>query len=390
MPAAAIIINRLRVRDAARFRRSCRDAAQASGLTAEFFETTRDDQGLGLARQAVAAGARLVVAAGGDGTVRSCAQALAGRAAPASHAVPANHAGPASQVPLAIVPLGTANLAARALGLPGRLDAALGVAFGGQQRLIDLAEADGMPYVAMAGIGLDATVVGATPRLLKERFGWLGYAAAGTAQLPGRRHEFTVRLDGGPPLTRRARSVAVGNAGLLPGGFALLPDARLDDGVLDVAILAAAGPLGWGRVAYRVLTGSRRDDRRLERYRARRVEIQADAGLPREVDGEVIAPGRDADHPGPAGRAAGPRTPAHPQHTQPGHGQVTAQRSCLLTKSHYQVTEPRIMRGRPCAGYAGRKNLYGLWPVTQDTSIRRHGQPLGKECACRMSHACVW
>ena len=290
MPAAAIIINRMRVRDLAGFQRKCRAAAQASGLAAEFLETTGGDQGLALARQAVAAGAALVVAAGGDGTARSCAQALAGQPTP-GNPVPGNTV-PGNTVPLAIVPLGTANLAARALGLPRRLDAALAVAFHGQQRRIDLAEADGMPYAAMAGIGLDATVVSATPRLLKDRFGWLGYAAAGTARLPGRRHEFTVRLDGRPPLTRRARSVAVGNAGLLPGGFALLPDARLDDGVLDVAILAPASPAAWGRVAYRVITGSRHDDRRLERHRARRVEIQAGVVLPREVDGEVIAPGR--------------------------------------------------------------------------------------------------
>ncbi|HTS97168.1 MAG TPA: diacylglycerol kinase family protein [Streptosporangiaceae bacterium] len=275
MPAAAIIINRMRVRDEAGFRQRCREAARASGLAAEFFETTRDDQGLGVTREAVAAGAGLVVAAGGDGTVRSCAQALAG-----------------GSVPLAIVPLGTANLAARALGLPRRLDAVLAVAFGGRPRRIDLAEADGMPYAAMAGIGLDAAVVAATPRLLKERFGWLGYAAAGAARLPGRRHEFSVRLDGGPALLRRARSVAVGNAGLLPGGFALLPDARLDDGVLDVGILAPAGPLGWGLVAQRVLAGSRHDDGRLERHRARRVEIETQADQPRQVDGEVIAPGR--------------------------------------------------------------------------------------------------
>jgi diacylglycerol kinase family enzyme len=285
MPAAAIIINRLRVRDPARFRRTCHAAARASGWAVEFFETTRSDHGLGLARQAVAAGARLVVAAGGDGTVRSCAQALAGHTGPAD-------TGLANTVPLAIVPLGTANLAARALGLPRRLDQVLAVAFRGRERRIDLAEADGMPYAAMAGIGLDAAVVGATPRLLKERFGWLGYAAAGATQLPGRRHEFTVRLDGGPPLTRRARSVAVGNAGLLPGGFALLPGARLDDGVLDVGILAPAGPVGWGRVAYRIITGGGHDDGRLERFQARRVEIQTAADLPRQVDGEMIAPGR--------------------------------------------------------------------------------------------------
>jgi diacylglycerol kinase family enzyme len=275
MPAAAIIINRLRVRDAARFRRTCHAAARASGWAVEFFETNQNDHGLGLARQAVAAGARLVVAAGGDGTVRSCAHALAGH-----------------EVPLAIVPLGTANLAARALGLPRRLDEVLRVAFRGRERRIDLAEADGMPYAAMAGIGLDAAVVGATPRLLKERLGWLGYAAAGAARLPGRRHEFTVRLDGGPPLTWRARSVAVGNAGLLPGGFTMLPGARLDDGVLDVGILAPAGPLGWGRVAYRIITGGGHDDGPLARFQARRVEIQAAADLPREVDGEMIAPGR--------------------------------------------------------------------------------------------------
>jgi undecaprenyl-diphosphatase len=103
---------------------------------------------------------------------------------------------------------------------------------------------------------------------------------------------FTVRLDGGPPVARLARSVVVGNVGLLPGGFTLLPDARLDDGLLDVGILAPAGLAGWGRVARRVVTGSRHDDPNLERYRARRVEIEADAELPREVDGEVITPGR--------------------------------------------------------------------------------------------------
>jgi diacylglycerol kinase family enzyme len=88
--------------------------------------------------------------------------------------------------------------------------------------------------------------------------------------------------------------VVVGNTGLLPGGFALLPDARLDDGLLDVGILAPASPAGWGRVAGRVITGSRHDDPNLERFRARRIEIETEAGarLPREVDGEVLIPGR--------------------------------------------------------------------------------------------------
>ena len=276
MPHAVIIINRTRVRDLSRFRRQCCLAARAAGWEQpSFAETSHAGHGLVLARDALAAGAGLVVAAGGDGTVRACAHALAG-----------------TGVPLAIVPRGTANLAARALGIPSRLDAALAAGFGGRDRQIDLAGAEGMLFAAMAGIGLDAAVVSGTPDLLKRHLGWLAYVAGGVTRLAGRRRGFTLRLDGGPPLDRLARSVVVGNVGLLPGGFALLPDARLDDGLLDVGILAPAGPAGWALVAGRVVTGSRHDDLNLERHRARQVEIEAAAELPREVDGEVITPGR--------------------------------------------------------------------------------------------------
>ena len=300
MQPAAIVINSSLARDLGRFRRRCREAAAAGGWEPSFLPTTFDDRGVGLARAAVAAGAGMIVAAGGDGTVRACAQALAG-----------------TRVPLAIVPLGTANLAARALGIPPRIGGSLATAFCGQGRRIDLAVAEvaaagaagaagGVPttggagaaggageltFAAMAGIGLDAEVVAATPRLLKRRAGWLAYGAAGIAHLPGRGERFTVRLDDGEPLARQARCVVVGNAGLLPGGFTLLPRARLDDGLLDVGILAPAGPAGWLRVAHQVLSGGGRDGRQLERHQARRVEIRTDTELPREVDGEVITPG---------------------------------------------------------------------------------------------------
>src|SRR5215813_10228069 len=275
MRPAAIVINSTLARDLGRFRRRCREAATAGGWEPSFLETTLDDRGFGLAGAAVAAGTRMVVAAGGDGTVRACAQALAG-----------------TEVPLGIVPLGTANLAARALGIPPRVGGSLATAFGGHERRIDLAVAGELTFAAMAGIGLDAEVVAATPRLLKRRAGWLAYAAAGVAHLAGRGERFTVRLDDDEPLARQARCVVVGNAGLLPGGFTLLPQARLDDGLLDVGILAPAGPAGWLRIAHQVLTSSGRDGRPLERHQARRVEISAGTELPREVDGEVITPGR--------------------------------------------------------------------------------------------------
>jgi diacylglycerol kinase family enzyme len=292
MPSVAFVINRTLVRDPAGFLRRCRAAAVAGGWEPVFAETSPADTGLELTRRAVAAGARLVFAAGGDGTVRACAQALA-----------------RTGIPLAIVPLGTANLTARALGIPARADRAIEAGFGGRDRRIDLAsvagDGEGTPgpgtsetgtgetsFTAMAGIGLDAAVVGATRLPGKRRLGWLAYALAGLTYLSLPPVDFTVRLDGGEPLRRRARCVVVGNAGLLPGGFVLLPEARLDDGRLDVGILAPSGALGWPHLAGLVLTRSRRRDRTLERFQARQVEISAGADLPRQIDGEVIAPGR--------------------------------------------------------------------------------------------------
>ena len=194
-------------------------------------------------------------AAGGDGTVRACAEALAG-----------------SGVPMAIVPLGTANLTARALGVPARSDRAVEAGFGGRDRTIDLARVEGAGgtwFAAMAGIGLDAAVVAAAGEQLKRRFGWAAYAAAGMRKLTTPPHEFTVCLDDAEPLRRRARSVVVANAGLLPGGFTLLPRARLDDGLLDVGILAPSGAWDWIRLAGRVLARDRRPDRALQRLQAR-------------------------------------------------------------------------------------------------------------------------
>ena len=144
----------------------------------------------------------------------------------------------------------------------------------------------------MAGIGLDAAVVEAAREQLKRRFGWVAYAISGVTLLSLPPRDFTVRLDNAEPLRRRARCVVVANAGLLPGGFTLLPGARLDDGLLDVGILAPSGTWGWLRVAGQVLARDRRQDRPLERFQARRVQISADADLPRQVDGEIVAPGR--------------------------------------------------------------------------------------------------
>jgi diacylglycerol kinase family enzyme len=295
MALVAFVVNRTLLRDPCGFLRRCRQAARDHGWDPWLAPTTETENGRGLARRAVADGTALVFAAGGDGTVRACAEALAG-----------------TGVPLAIVPLGTANLTARALGVRGPAGRALEAGFCGRDRTIDLARiaGDGIDagggagagpgagpggtwFTAMAGIGLDAAVVEAAARApLKRRLGWVAYAAAGATRLWLPPHEFTVQLDGAEPVRRRARCVVVANAGLLPGGFALLPGARLDDGRLDVGILAPSGTWGWARLAGRVLTHGRRQDRQLEDFGARHVRISAEVDLPRQADGEIVTPAR--------------------------------------------------------------------------------------------------
>jgi diacylglycerol kinase family enzyme len=271
MPGVTFVVNGSLVASGRHFLGQCREAAFRHGWRPAFRITEKAEAGVAAASSAALDGAGLVVAVGGDGTVRGCAEGLAG-----------------SGVPLGIVPHGTANLLARSLGIPAHPRAALAAAVDpdGPVRLIDLAVADDeVPFTAMAGMGLDAAVVAGTR--LKHQFGWLAYAMSGAAHLTTAPTTFTIRLDDRAPIERTARAVVVGNSGLLPGGFSLLPDARLDDGLLDVGVLAPHGPFGWPRLATRVLTHSHHQDRMLERFQARTVEITAADPLLREVDGEL-------------------------------------------------------------------------------------------------------
>jgi undecaprenyl-diphosphatase len=166
-----------------------------------------------------------------------------------------------------------------------------------------------MVFAAMAGIGLDAAVVGAAWPWVKRRVGWVAYGMAAVPRLGWPASDFTIQVDGAAPVRRRARCVVVANAGLLPGGFTLLPAARLDDGLLDVGILAPAGGWDWLRLGGKVLGGKVLDgrlpggrvlgewvlgapSRGLAGERGRLVEVSTDRVLPRQADGEVLVPGQ--------------------------------------------------------------------------------------------------
>jgi diacylglycerol kinase family enzyme len=188
----------------------------------------------------------VVIAVGGDGTVRAVAEALRD-----------------SEVPLAIVPTGTGNLLARNLSLlRGSLDKAAAVAFTGATRSVDVGvaaatrengETTDHVFVVLAGVGVDAQMIANTRPGLKRQVGWLAYVDAGVRSIANA-EPFRIRysVTGRPERHARVSSLVAANCGVLPGNIQFLPNARIDDGILDIAVLQPKSVLGWLAIWRRV------------------------------------------------------------------------------------------------------------------------------------------
>jgi diacylglycerol kinase family enzyme len=243
-----------------------------------WLETTVDDPGTGQAQEALRRGADVVLACGGDGTVRTVAEVLAG-----------------SGTPMGLIPAGTGNLLARTIGTPlGGIAEATRVALSGNDRKIDVGwirvddSDEDRAFLVMAGMGFDAAIMQNTPEALKGRVGPLAYVLSGLRAIRGRRTRVTLTFDDGAPLQRLTRTVVIGNSGTLLGGLVLMPEAHIDDGSLDIVNLAPKGIPGWIAVAGRVITRQRRGHSRVEHWQARSITIDAESPQPSQVDGDPI------------------------------------------------------------------------------------------------------
>ena len=276
----AVILNPIKIDDTEPFKERVGAAARAAGWDEPmWFETTVDDAGASMARAAVAAGADVVVVAGGDGTIRVVCAEMAG-----------------TGVPVGIIPVGTGNLLARNLGIPLSHELAVDTVLNGQDQAIDTVRIDGddldpTRFVVMAGLGLDAAIMADAPEALKARIGWPAYVVAGARQLRYPALRVDISVDGAEPVRRRARTVVIGNVGSLQAGIPLLPDAMVDDGLLDVVVIAPRKVFGWIPVMARVLTRGRTVDEQLDRYTGRTVDITAAHAAPRQLDGDLVTPG---------------------------------------------------------------------------------------------------
>jgi diacylglycerol kinase family enzyme len=304
-----VVYNPLRVDDLedaqATVAKACADGGWSEP---QWVETTAEETGERQARDAVEAGADVVASLGGDGTVRAVASALVG-----------------TDVALGLLPGGTGNLLARNLGVPvGSLEEAARALVEGRDRRIDVGAvrlADALPepessratkdspagvaddeevFLVMAGLGLDGEIMADTDETVKEAVGWVAYVLAATRKLSGRGFPVEVRARGGEgvvgapeeSVVRHAQAVIIGNCGTLQGGVELMPEAVVDDGVLDAVVLAPQGAFGWASVLVDVATRHRAGRRRLDRLVAPDLTVLARRAVEAEIDGDPVGPHR--------------------------------------------------------------------------------------------------
>ena len=284
----AVIVNPTKFDDLeAVQRRITQQAVQLGWAEPLFIETTEKDPGTGQAKEALAQGVDLICPLGGDGTVRCVGAALVG-----------------TDTPMGLLPGGTGNLLARNLDLPfDDLHDALHIALTGQNKRVDVGRLtvdasgeDQRPqehiFLVMAGLGFDAAIMADAPERLKAKVGPAAYVVSGARNLRGAQFKVRVKIDDQEEFSRRARTVVVGNCGKLLGGLVLMPEAEVDDGLIDTVILSPAGIVGWAAVAARIASKRRKGHSRVDHHTSKTVKVRSDRPQEVQVDGDTIGKAR--------------------------------------------------------------------------------------------------
>ena len=269
---------------------------EAKGLNRiRFYDTQLDKDGRVCALEALEDGADVVIAVGGDGTVRTVASAVSGT----------GHA-------LGIIPIGTGNLFARNMGVPvDDIDAALTVATSHGSRLVDMGrltlldhpeDDHGHAFLIIAGIGFDAAMIDDTNPELKANISWLAYFVSGVKNLFAPKYKGDVTItsaDGSTHATHGLtfRTFMAGNCGQIPV-FSLMPDAVYDDGILDYEIIDTSGGLiGWanlfGDVLHQTITGKAQQsplstNSTVDQIQGVSAEIKLEKPVLAQVDGDML------------------------------------------------------------------------------------------------------
>jgi diacylglycerol kinase (ATP) len=212
-------------------------------------------------------GADLLIAWGGDGMVRRCIDTIKG-----------------ADVDLGIIPAGTSNLFATNLGIKQDIEEAVRVALRGDRRRIDVGRFNGERFAVMAGAGFDAAMIRGADNL-KERLGRAAYVVSGAASLKTEAFQAKIKVDGTPWYDGPASCILLGNVGNLFGGIEVFGDASIDDGMLDLGVVSAEGPVQMARTVVRTAVGDPQKSPFVRVTKARKIRAELDRKVLYELDG---------------------------------------------------------------------------------------------------------
>jgi len=249
---------------------------QSQGIQAEICTTTPDEDGEGLAAAAAKAGAKLVIVAGGDGTIEAVARGL-------MH----------TQTVLGIIPLGTRNNIAASLNIPNDLTQAVQIVAEGDRDRFDMGKANNYYFMEVVGVGLEASLFPCGDKV-KEGIK-KNYWAALKSMLSGiktflqfRPHRLALRLDGRRMRRLRTLQVNICNSPRYGMEFALAPEAKMNDGRLDVIYIN--NPSKWDHLRhfFTAMRGKRLPHERLKTHQASMIEVRSYPPLEVHADGECL------------------------------------------------------------------------------------------------------
>jgi diacylglycerol kinase (ATP) len=275
-----VILNPTAGRGAAARVRGLVDAEMSrAGAAHVIVETTHRGHAAVLAEAAAREGWPAVVAVGGDGTVHEVVNGLM------------RAAGAGVSIPLGIVGVGSGNDFAQLAGVPRAPAEAVRRLTSAEPRAVDVGRVGMQWFSNGVGIGLDAQVAIEVDRGRRFRGIFMYLDALAKVLRVFRPPRMTVEVDGVRLADAPMTLVTVGNGGRHGGGFWICPDARIDDGVLDVCLCDELGTLGILRFLPRVMRGTHTGAKCVHMHRAHRVRVSSPDPLPVHADGEIIAEG---------------------------------------------------------------------------------------------------
>jgi diacylglycerol kinase (ATP) len=219
-------------------------------------------------RKLVKDGVDLLFVWGGDGTVQRCIDALG-----------------TAPVTLAILPAGTANLLASNLEIPRDLDEAVRIGLHGRRRTLDVGTVNGERFAVMSGAGIDALMIRDADAGLKDQLGRFAYVVTGLRRIGRDPVGARVKVDGRTWFKGSASCVLVGNMGDVIGGISAFPEARPDDGRLNVGVVTANGLLDWVRTFGKTAVGRTESSPFVETTTGASIDVRLEKKTPYELDG---------------------------------------------------------------------------------------------------------